>query len=536
MLEDKVMIKNCLQQICNVLLLVLSAYLVNSCANPVPPTGGEIDRTPPKVKTFSPPNKTINFKSPTIQIEFDEYIQNIFSAGNIIISPALDKPPKISTKGKKLTLDFEQELLPNTTYTINFGDAVKDFNEGNVLEGLTYIFSTGFYLDSLGLKGKVVHAFDNGPVDNVVVALYKEGKDSILIKSKPDYFVKTTAQGMFSFNYLKEGKYFVAALDDKNMNYIYDQTSESLAFDTSIVVLYENLTLTQPLVLFREKEKIKKTDVISKQPGKILFVLNQSIDFYELTPSFPVKENLVEINQTRDTITYWYSATFDNAQFYLNANNELFDTSKVKMLPLDSLKPFVITDNKSLLPVNQQYELNFSTPMKETFDPEKISLIDENEEPVDFELRFMNNKKALISFDKEVGKSYSLLVKEGAFTNYANLVNKDVAFSVSIAEKEDLPNIIITLNKKAEANYVLELLNQDKKLLESVNISEKSALTFENRAPSKYFIRVYKDNNRNGKWDTGIYSERIQPETVVYFSPAFDLRNNWDKDFSIDLQ
>jgi uncharacterized protein (DUF2141 family) len=530
------MINKHLYRLFNIILLLISAHFINSCANPVPPTGGEIDRTPPKVMNFSPPNKMVNFKSPSIQLEFDEYIQNVASIGNIIISPSLEKAPKISTKGKKLKLDFEEELSPNTTYTINFGDAIKDFNEGNVLEGLTYVFSTGPFLDSLTLKGKIVNAFDNGPVENIIVALYKENKDSILVKSKPDYFVKTTAQGMFSFNYLKEGIYFIAALDDKNMNYIFDQSTESVAFETTPIYLTENTTLSQPLVLFKETEKIKKTDVLSKQPGKVSFVLNQPIDFFEVKTNFKANNDIININNTRDTITYWYSEVFEGSQFYLNVNNELFDTTKVKMLPLDTLNAFIIKDNKSFMPINQSYRLYFSTPMSESIDFDKITFSDEEEQPYSFDLKFISSKIVDVKFDKEVGKNYSLLIKEGAFSNYAGLPNKDVAFNVTIAEKEDLPNILISINIKEEANYVLELLNQDKKLLKTTNISSKTNLTFENQEPGKYFIKVYKDINGNGKWDTGNYKERKQPEPVVYFSPSFELRNNWDKDFSIDLQ
>jgi uncharacterized protein (DUF2141 family) len=537
MLVDKYMIKKYLHSLINPLLLVIIPIIINACANPVPPTGGDIDRTPPKVMSFSPPNNMVNFKSPSIEIVFDEYIQNITSANNLIISPALNSNPTIQTKGKKLILNFKDNLKPNTTYTINFGSTVKDFNEGNVYEGLSYVFSTGPYLDSLSLKGKVVNAYDNSSAEGIIVGLYFETTDSILIKSKPDYFVKTDAQGSFSFNNLKQGIYFIAAIDDKNSNYLLDAAVEAVAFNNNPIVLTENIKVPQPLVLFKPVEKIKKTDVLSKQAGLIKFVLNRPVQNYLLQTNF-IQENLITyINETRDTILYWYSEPVEGAQFYLSLENEKIDTSKVKMLPLDTVKTYNISGNVSLLPENQEFILFFSTPMNTTkIDLEKITFQNEEEEDIPFTIDFIDNKSIKVNFIKELETSYNLFIKQGAFINYAGLTNQDIAFNAKIIEKEDLPNIILTIDNKLNGTFLLQLLNQDKKEIERVDISSKSALTFENQKVGKYYIRVFQDLNNNQKWDTGNFLENVQPEPVIYFSEPFDLRNNWDKDLTIKIQ
>lgn len=530
------MISNILYKLINVLLLLLVGYIVNGCANPVPPTGGEIDQTPPKVMSFSPPNNMVNFKSPSLEIVFDEYIQNINSANNLIISPPIEPKPSVQTKGKKLVLTFKEELRANTTYTINFGSTVKDFNEGNVYEGLSYVFSTGPFLDSLSLSGKVVNAFDLTPAEGVVVGLFFETTDSILLKSKPDYFIKTDPQGNYSFKYLKQGIYFIAAFDDKNSNYLLEPNTEAVAINSIPIILTENMKTKEPLVLYKPTEKIKKSEVLTKKPGLIQFVLNRPVQNYLLQTSFKQETSISYISETRDTIFYWYTAPVDSAIFYLSLENEKIDTSKVKMLPIDTSGSFSISGDISLLPNNQELILYFSTPMDTSrVDFEKITFQNEAEEDVPFSVAYVDRKSIKVSFKKEVGESYNLFFKEGAFYNYVGQTNKDAAYNTKISDKEDLPNVIITIDNKLSGKFMLQLLNQDKKELQVVDVSNEKNYVFVNQKAGKYFIRVYQDLNNNNKWDTGNFLEELQPEPVLHFSPQFELRNNWDKDLTIQI-
>jgi hypothetical protein len=158
----------------------------------------------------------------------------------LLISPTVKEKPGFHLKGKKLIVKFKEKLKPNTTYSVYFGDAIKDLTEGNPLHSFSYIFSTGDHVDSLSLKGKVMNAFDLQPADGVMVMLYRHGNDTISFDSlplrvPPYYLSKTDKSGNFQFNGLANDDYLVFALNDLNSNYYYDQPSEEIAFIDSLV-------------------------------------------------------------------------------------------------------------------------------------------------------------------------------------------------------------------------------------------------------------------------------------------------------------
>src|SRR6185503_6155882 len=168
----------------------LSCLILSGCAVVgAGPTGGKRDVAPPKVVKSIPDNRSVNFKGQKIVISFDEFIDlgNVFQ--EVIISPTLKKMPSIQVNRKDIVINFKDiDLLPNTTYSIQFGKAIKDFNEGNVLRNYRYVFSTGSYLDSLSLSGRGIEALSHVPAIGYKVELYKSGNDSAIYKNKPLYY------------------------------------------------------------------------------------------------------------------------------------------------------------------------------------------------------------------------------------------------------------------------------------------------------------------------------------------------------------
>jgi hypothetical protein len=534
--DNKQMIYNNLKSsIKNLLSLLFIAVLVVRCANPVPPTGGPIDKDPPKVLHLLPPNKTTNFKSPSIEIHFDEYIQFQSSGGAVIISPPLDPMPQMMAKGKKLMIDFEKNLLPNTTYTINFGSSIKDVNEGNILDNFVYIFSTGPYLDSLVLSGKVINAFDHKGVDGVVVALYPADWDSVLVKRKPYYFTKTDPQGNFRFNYLKDASYQIAALDDKNLNYIFDQPSEMIAFQDNILVLDESMVLSDPLILFKNEEKIKVTETKSRKSGLLTFAFNRAVDEILVDANVFNEKDIAFFNQTNDTLFYWYNQPSDTARFYLTINDEFTDTIKVKLTAIDTVQKFEMKVNNNQVPENIGLRLNFNRPVV-SFEPDSIILKDTAETELPFVVERISFFEFSIKASYRSGQTYSLEIPEGAFTDYTGRLNVQKFVAFSAIDKEDPPNIFIDLKNQKEGIFYIQLLTEDKKELERRVIGNQKNISFLNQKPGKYFVRIFQDLNANGKWDTGKFGERRQPEPTVYFSPSIELRPNWDQELQIEIK
>ena len=204
--------------------LLLGVLLLDSCAQISAPTGGEPDTVPPKLDSLGtiPLNYSTNFSGDKIVITFNEYFVLKNPKANVFFSPNIENGPEFIVKGKTLTVLLNNELKENTTYTINFGDAISDYTVGNKIPDFKYVFSTGDFIDSMSTQGKVIDAFTGKPIEGVVVMLYDDFSDSVVSKSKPIYYATTNKEGDYLMNYLKAGTYKLFALKDENRNYFYD--------------------------------------------------------------------------------------------------------------------------------------------------------------------------------------------------------------------------------------------------------------------------------------------------------------------------
>ena len=224
------------------LAMLLTAFLAQRCANAVAPTGGPKDDRPPVVVEAVPENHSVNFVGKKIEITFDEYITLENANQNVLISPPLTEKPDIKLKNKTVIVKFKEDLTPNTTYTINFGAAIKDLHEGNPFKDYVYSFSTGSHIDTLSIAGKLLEADDKKPVENAYVSLYAadhNNLDSLPLSAKPDYITKTDKEGIFRLNGLADKKYLIFALKDVNSNLFFDLPNEEVAFlDTLVPASY----------------------------------------------------------------------------------------------------------------------------------------------------------------------------------------------------------------------------------------------------------------------------------------------------------
>jgi hypothetical protein len=214
-------------------LLVL--LLLGSCANPVAPTGGPKDVTPPAVTGSSPANLSTNFTDKEIVISFDEYVSLKDIHSQLIVSPPLSEMPTFSNRGKSLIVKFKDQWRSETTYNIFFGDAIVDITEGNKLGGYKFTFSTGDVLDSMMIEGKLINAFNLVPVKDAYVMLYDSIYDSVPYKQIPYYISRTNESGEFRLTNLRNMKYKMFALTDVNANYIYDVPGEEIAFIDTLI-------------------------------------------------------------------------------------------------------------------------------------------------------------------------------------------------------------------------------------------------------------------------------------------------------------
>ena len=204
-------------------------FFLCSCANVITPSGGPKDVTPPKLINVYPKNKSIEFNDVDIVFYFDERIQ-INSKENIYFSPYFDKVPKLDINKNKLKLTFNEKLKDSTTYLLSLNELIKDVNEGNVVENLNYLFSTGKTIDTLSIYGILLDAKTSKPMINTWVYLHDNDEDSVLYKKTPNYITKSNKTGAFSFSNLTKKSYYIYALEDKDNNLRFTIPNEKVGF------------------------------------------------------------------------------------------------------------------------------------------------------------------------------------------------------------------------------------------------------------------------------------------------------------------
>ena len=217
--------------------VALVLAVVYSCASIGHLEGGPIDEDPPRFVEGTPaPGSLNNGKRKRISITFDEYIKLDNPGEKIVISPPQQQQPEVKASSKKVIINLEDTLKANTTYTIDFGDAIQDNNESNPLEGFTYTFSTGDRLDTMVVSGTVLNASNLEPVKGMQVGLHANLEDSAFTKFPFERVGRTDSRGRFAIRGVAPGKYRIYALQDADQNYAFTQPAEAIAFHDSLIV------------------------------------------------------------------------------------------------------------------------------------------------------------------------------------------------------------------------------------------------------------------------------------------------------------
>lgn len=541
--------------------MLLIALLLVRCANESTPQGGKKDDKPPKAKKISPENKTLHFHSDKITITFDEYIKPTGFA-QTIISPPLEKRPDFKVSGKTLTIKLKSPLRDSTTYTINFAEDIKDVNEGNIASNFTYVFSTGDFIDSQKVNGKVLLAKDNSAADGVIIGLYPEDSANAIKTSKPYYFAKTDKNGAFKLNNIKAGKYWVYALKDQNYNYIYDQPNEQIAFLDSIISLRDSLNPTIELRIFEEVTgKISYQGYKAIAPGNLQFHFNKSLKTFKASSNLDSDQNFWYFSDKKDTINYWYSKYYiKNTMMFLVANDSINDstTIELKYIVKDSLEG---KRKYALEAVNQTNSNQSGRNIKETvntqdlYKPLKIQftrpIIGINEANVphlsedsvekSISTKFYVDKKTkqFVTFDFPIKEStsYTLQVPDSTFQDIFGTWSKKFIYKFKTNSRDNYGNLIVKLKSQdINKSYIVRILNsQSNELVKEITFTGESekVITIENVPAGNYKVTAIDDTNKNGEWDSGNFKTRTQPEKIINYKDGYTLKGGWDLDMEI---
>lgn len=216
-------------------LFLIVLLIIGSCANVVSPTGGPKDEQPPRVVESTPPNYSPNYNGEEIRIYFDEFVELRELRQNLLVSPPLKYDPDIRLRGRSVVINIGDTLRENTTYNFFFGESIVDITEGNPISNFQYVFSTGDYVDSLSIQGKLVDAATLEPKPDAFVMMYDSIFDSVPMLERPVYISKTNEQGTFNIRNMRDDEYLMFALVDMNSNYLYDTPDETIAFSDSMI-------------------------------------------------------------------------------------------------------------------------------------------------------------------------------------------------------------------------------------------------------------------------------------------------------------
>lgn len=544
------------------LRLLLAAIIMHSCATESAPTGGKEDITPPKVRRMEPQNGTTQFTAKTIDIYFDEYLQSTAFA-QVLTSPPMDPKPEIKANGKKVTIQFKAPLQPNTTYSVLFGDEIKDLNAGNVLSNFSYVFSTGEFIDSGEIKGIVKNAEDDKPAEGVWVMLYRPEKPFPVIDEKPIYFAKTNANGQYEIRNVKPGAYDVFALKDQNLNYQYDQTGEMIGFTEYLVEIKDSSYTNSDLRIFFEAGKnIKRQSVKSISPGKALLVYNTAIDTFKVTSQQRDFSYQIRKNTGKDSITIWYSTYYaEKDTWNINIGNEQFDTLTLewKFIAKDSATKL----GQNLLFIeNQQVKGNTIKDISEKvypqslFKPLKINAtrpiiglsptksvqISEDSVPLSIQpnvsIGSEDKSQLQIDFPKKENTTYKIVIPDSFCIDIFGLPNPatSLLFKTDKSDQYGTINLSVSIPQDS-SEYLIRLIHERDGLITEWSAADVDAWQkkLTNIPIGSYTISAIKDDNRNKRWDAGVLQKRQQPERVILFPDTYVLKAGWVLDLKIEL-
>ncbi len=528
------------------LLPVAYCLLANSCANIVAPSGGPKDETPPKVAEATPPNESTRFTGNKITIEFNEFIQLTNPAQEIIISPAIKPEPKIYTRAKKIVIDFKKAVLDsNTTYIINFGDAVKDFNESNPLPGFSYVFSTGDELDSIAFSGKVMLAKDDLPAEKVLVMLYKQLDDSTVMLNKPYYFDRTNERGEFDFHHIKNGTYRLFALKDENYNFLYDLPNEQIAFiDTNFVVHDSIGEIRLKMFLEDRKGTLQRLSYDESRKGALQLLYSLPVDSIAVkSPHDSLPVGMIDINEGNDSIIVWYTRALPADSLVIVVNDTMKETLTLRNIPenLDSLKaslgkPALLLTKDRLINPDGVVRLNFNHPMVKA-DLEK--LIIEQDSPalaIAVDTIVLSRMSIELGFNRQPGADYTITFPAGMLMDHLGQVNDTIIWKGRVRTAEDYGSLKLTVTGSPEQHYLLQLLDRNGAAIgEQSAFSGSTTLDYKKLRPGSYDVKIIYDSNNNGKWDTGNYLQRIQPERTYRHPEKIGIHANWEVEVELKL-
>jgi hypothetical protein len=443
----------------------------------IPPSGGPKDTLPPVLVDADPEVRSLHLNGNKIVLTFDEYIDMKDIHKNLLVSPVPKLMPTVTSHLKVVTITLRDTLQPNTTYSLNFGRAITDVDEGNIYRNFTYVFSTGNYIDSLSYSGRVVMANTGKPDSTLIVMLHTSLDDSAVEKERPRYIARLDSSGNFTFRNIRPDIYTLYALNDESGSHEYTSKSETFAFADSPV----NLKLsTAPLLLYA----------------------------YADTSGFKRPKKTVAPPTSKKA-----------------------DKDKIKRLVLSGNIP------NGLLDLHDDLVLTFSEPIRD-FDSSMVRLTNDSFKDfnrIRYEFDSTSKNLTIIHSWKENTRYHLVLQKDFADDTLGEKLLKIDTINFRTKKETDYGILRLRFKNLDLNRHPVLLFLQGDKIVMSVTITR--TLRYNNKlfVPGDYELRILYDTNQNGVWDPGDFYNHRQPEIVVPIRKKLTVRSDWENEVDITL-
>jgi len=579
------------QLVASILLILLFEVLLSECANPKAPTGGPKDTIPPTLLESFPPAETINFDEQEIRLVFDERITADKLSSNLIITPNIEIKYKTFIKKDEFVIKFEEPFPDSTTITLNFFDGITDANEQTPAVNLTYVFSTGNFLDSLQVAGEVKNLMTAKPMEKIIVGLFPFSDTLDIFKTKPMYFTSSDNEGMFGITNIKKGTYKLLAFSDKNRNLTFDASVEAYGFLANPIVLDSNvLSLSIPMIRENATELLM---VASRSLGNYFDIqYNKSLNTTQLSTDFDynVTEDLksIRIYKPKEFILTDSLETFVTASDSLG--NSRIDTVFVKFNEnVRNAAQFVTSiepQSKKKIDKSTRYNLSFNKPVT-TFDDALIHYSKDStisillDSTINFEWNntrtqlsfistfdtatyFLQQKKLIQARDSipsdtlsdqalsaikdstltetpkprkksppsNVSSSIDLQFPEGTFISIEKDTLQAITNSYTFFKQPDLGLIFLTIATETP-KYTVQIIDKSFSVVREFEGQANIKIT--NLLPGDYGIRILIDQNEDGNWSKGNILKNQEPESIYLFPEFTTIRANWENTLDISF-
>jgi hypothetical protein len=454
------------------LVLVACAWLIvitgeTGCANIVPPTGGPRDTLPPLLISATPRDSTLRFSGNRVTFTFNEYVDVQSASENLIVSPTPKIQPAVEFRLRTVTVRLKDTLEANTTYSLNFGDAIRDINENNILKNFTYVFSTGTYLDNRQFSGSVILA-ETGKVDSTLtVMLHLSGDDSAVVKERPRYYTRLNGQGKFTFRNLPAGRFFLYALKDESNTRRYDSRAQLFAFASEPIQITDSVA-SQTLYAYAEPEERPRTGTRA--------TAGRNAADKRLTFSTNLESNRQDL--------------LDSLELKFPTPLKKFDSSGI-----------VLTD------------INFKVFPGVNFAPDSLF------------------QKYSIAFNWIPDSTYNLILAKGfAEDSLGKSLLKADTITFKAKKTTDYGNVRLRFPDLDLSRHPVLQFTQNDAVKQSAALTAKE-FRQQLFKPGDYYLRILYDDNQNGIWDPGsFFGVKRQPEIVQAFEKKVTVKANWDND------